>query len=152
MKLTPPSIFNDVIGPVMRGPSSSHTAASVRIGKMLRQILGEKPAKVVFTFDPKGALATTYKTQGSAIGLAAGLLGWEITHADLDKSLIRAAEEGINILFKIAVFENETPHGYRNRGTLRLDQFTLIFRGLASGSFGNVSLRTPSCMSAPILS
>jgi D-tyrosyl-tRNA(Tyr) deacylase len=35
----PPSIFNDVIGPVMRGPSSSHSAASVRIGRIARGLL-----------------------------------------------------------------------------------------------------------------
>ena len=34
-----PSIFNDVIGPIMRGPSSSHCAASVRIGKMARDLM-----------------------------------------------------------------------------------------------------------------
>jgi L-serine dehydratase len=38
MKKQPPSIFNDVIGPVMRGPSSSHTAASVRIGKIIQAV------------------------------------------------------------------------------------------------------------------
>ncbi len=58
----------------MRGPSSSHTAASVRIGRMVRQMLNEKPTKVLFEFDPNGALATTYESQGSAMGLAAGLL------------------------------------------------------------------------------
>ncbi|MCK4465809.1 MAG: hypothetical protein KAU83_08860, partial [Bacteroidales bacterium] len=60
MQNPPPSIFNDVIGPVMRGPSSSHTAASVRIGRLTRQILDDKPVKAVFEFDPMGSLATTY--------------------------------------------------------------------------------------------
>ena len=36
----PPSIFNDVIGPVMRGPSSSHCAAAVRIGRLARDLMG----------------------------------------------------------------------------------------------------------------
>ena len=36
----PPSIFNDVIGPVMRGPSSSHCAAAVRIGQLARDLMG----------------------------------------------------------------------------------------------------------------
>ena len=39
----PPSIFNDVVGPVMRGPSSSHSAASVRIGGMARDLCGGDP-------------------------------------------------------------------------------------------------------------
>ena len=45
------SIFNDVIGPVMIGPSSSHTAASVRIGRTMRQLISDKPKKVIFEFD-----------------------------------------------------------------------------------------------------
>ena len=36
-----PSIFNDVIGPVMRGPSSSHCAGSLRIGRMIRNLMGD---------------------------------------------------------------------------------------------------------------
>jgi L-serine dehydratase len=113
MKNNPPSIFNDVIGPVMRGPSSSHTAASVRIGNMVRQILEDKPSNVHFLFDPKGALATTYETQGSAMGLAAGLLGWEITHPELANSLEIAKKEGIEIYFKIAPINEDHPSAYR---------------------------------------
>ena len=55
----------------MSGPSSSHTAASVRIGKMIRQILNFKPVKTIVEFDINGSLATTHNTQGSDIELAA---------------------------------------------------------------------------------
>ena len=77
------SIFNHVIGPIMRGPSSSHTAASVRIGLLGRRLLGEEPLEAVFTFDPSGSLASTYRGQGSAMGLAGGLLGLDVTDPDL---------------------------------------------------------------------
>ena len=40
-KALPPSILNDVIGPVMRGPSSSHCAAALRIGRIARDIMKE---------------------------------------------------------------------------------------------------------------
>ena len=113
MKKTPPSIFNDVIGPVMRGPSSSHTAASVRIGRMVRQILVEKPLQVLFEFDPHGSLATTYESQGSAMGLAAGLLNWEITHPNLQDSLTVAKEEGLNLEFEIVPFPASHPNTYK---------------------------------------
>jgi L-serine dehydratase len=53
------SIFNDVIGPVMRGPSSSHTAGAYRIGKMTRGLLNGVPVSARFTFDPKGSYAPT---------------------------------------------------------------------------------------------
>jgi len=70
-----PSIFNDVIGPVMRGPSSSHCAAAQRLGLLLRDLLGEVSA-VHLAYDTKGSLAATHKTQGADMGLCAGFLGW----------------------------------------------------------------------------
>ena len=97
----------------MRGPSSSHTAASVRIGRIMRQLLGEKPVRALFEFDPHGSLATTYESQGSAIGLAAGLLGWEITHPDLQNSLSRAKKVGIDIDFQIKAFTATHPNTYK---------------------------------------
>ena len=63
-----PSIFNDVIGPVMRGPSSSHTAAAHRIGAIIRQVCLPDIGNVLVEFDRKGSLATTYEGQGSAMG------------------------------------------------------------------------------------
>ncbi|MGB0145373.1 MAG: serine dehydratase, partial [Akkermansiaceae bacterium] len=73
---TPPSIFNDVIGPVMRGPSSSHSAAANRIGRLARALAGEKVVRMVVRYDPNGSLVTTHKEQGSDLGLYGGLLGW----------------------------------------------------------------------------
>lgn len=71
-----PSIFNDVIGPVMRGPSSSHSAAAVRIGQIGRELMGGTPQTVQAHFDLGGSLPTTYLSQGSDMGLSAGLLGF----------------------------------------------------------------------------
>ena len=73
-----PSIFNDVIGPVMRGPSSSHTAAAYRIGNLVRQLCPLKDSDILVEFDRQGALATTYEGQGSAMGLIAAFLGIDI--------------------------------------------------------------------------
>lgn len=72
----PPSIFNDVLGPVMRGPSSSHSAAANRIGRLMRALAGEKIATLVVRYDPNGSLVTTHKEQGSDLGLYSGILGW----------------------------------------------------------------------------
>ena len=80
---TYPSIFNDVIGPVMRGPSSSHTAAAHRIGTFTRHLLEPIYSKVIVEFDRKGALATTFRGQGSAMGLTGGLLGMDMTDPDI---------------------------------------------------------------------
>ena len=67
-----PSIFNDVIGPVMRGPSSSHCAASLRIARICRDLMDEEIKDILIEFDPNGSLATTHKSQGSDMGLFGG--------------------------------------------------------------------------------
>jgi L-serine dehydratase len=94
------SIFNDVLGPIMRGPSSSHTAGSYRIGRIARFMLGEEPAAAVFTFDPEGSYAKTYKQQGADLGFAAGLMGWPITDERFPQALESAARAGIRIDFQ----------------------------------------------------
>ena len=108
-----PSIFNDVIGPVMRGPSSSHTAASHRIGSIIRQICAPENGNVLVEFDRKGSLATTYEGQGSSMGLICGLLGVSI----LDPSVINynsiADEHHMNIKFHVTDFEAPHPNTYK---------------------------------------
>ncbi len=96
------SVFNDVLGPVMRGPSSSHTAGSYRLGRIARFLLGEQPAAAVFTFDPGGSYARTYKEQGADLGFAAGLLGWPVTDQRFPQALEAAAGSGLDLEFKTA--------------------------------------------------
>ena len=57
MAKLPASLFNDVIGPVMRGPSSSHVAGAARIGALVRQSLGGDVRSVLVEFDVNGSLA-----------------------------------------------------------------------------------------------
>ena len=96
------SIFNDVLGPVMRGPSSSHTAGSYHIGRLVRSLLGEDAATAAFTFDPDGSYAKTYRQQGVDLALASGLLGWPITDRRFDRALTAAPERGLKLRFRIA--------------------------------------------------
>ncbi len=56
MEKQAPSIFNDVIGPVMRGPSSSHVAGAARIGDLLRQMAKGDLKTVIVDFDVNGSL------------------------------------------------------------------------------------------------
>lgn len=109
----PASIFNDVIGPVMIGPSSSHTAASVRIGRLIRQMVNSKPKKVIFEFEPKGSLATTYHGQGSDIGLVGGLLNYETFDTRIVNSLKEAKDLGIEVEFNVVNYEANHPNTYR---------------------------------------
>ena len=71
-----PSIFNDVLGPVMRGPSSSHSAAGNRIGRLCRDLVEGDLKRAVIEYDPNGSLVTTHESQGTDMGLYGGFLGW----------------------------------------------------------------------------
>lgn len=67
------SILNHVLGPVMRGPSSSHTAGAYHIARIARDLLGTEPSTTVFRFDPEGSYAHTYAQQGADKAFAMGL-------------------------------------------------------------------------------
>jgi len=94
----------------MRGPSSSHVAASVRIGNLARQLLGGKLKHVVIEFERQGAIAPTYHTQGTDIGLTAGLLGLQPDDQSVPISLQKARKENIGIKFKITDFIADHPN------------------------------------------
>jgi len=88
----------DIIGPVMVGPSSSHTAGAVRLGSMARNIFGMKPENVEIFLH--GSFASTGVGHGTDRALAAGLLGWRPDDVRLVRSLETAKEMGVNIIFK----------------------------------------------------
>jgi L-serine dehydratase len=94
-----PSILNEVIGPVMRGPSSSHSAAAVRIGCIARALMGNDIDEVLVEFDETGSLPTTYSSQGSGMGLCGGLLGF----AASEERLIAYREEMKKARFRFAM-------------------------------------------------
>jgi L-serine dehydratase len=93
------SVLNDVLGPVMRGPSSSHTAGSFHIGRMARDLLGGEPASATFVFDPDGSLAEVYRQQGSDLAFVAGLLGLSIVDEAFTRACALAAERDIELSF-----------------------------------------------------
>ena len=99
--MTAISLFNDVIGPVMRGPSSSHTAAPVQIGTLARALLGDEPTAAAFVFDPAGSFAEVYRQQGSGLGFAAGLMGWPMSDERFPHALECAAAQGLDIRFVV---------------------------------------------------
>ncbi len=109
----PPSIFNDVVGPVMRGPSSSHSAASVRIGRLARDLCGGQPERVLVEFDTEGSLPTTHQSQGSDMGLFGGLLGWEADDERLPESAAALREAGIGLEIRYAELHDPHPNTYR---------------------------------------
>lgn len=108
-----PSIFNDVIGPVMRGPSSSHCAASLRIGRMCLDLLDGDIKEVYIEFDPNGSLATTHKGQGSDMGLFGGFMGWEPDEERLPDYLQAIDEAKIKVNIDIHPIGATHPNTYQ---------------------------------------
>lgn len=115
MESSYPSIFNDVIGPVMRGPSSSHCAAAVRIGRMVRDLMDGEIKDVLIQFDPDGSLAATHESQGSDMGLFGGFLGWDTTHEKLADSPRVLQETGIKVRIEIVPINAAHPNTYKMR-------------------------------------
>ncbi len=97
----------------MRGPSSSHCAAALRIGRVARDMLDGKIKEVLVEFDPHGSLATTHSSHGSDMGLFGGLLGWEATDERLVESSRAIQDAGIKIDIKIIDCGADHPNTYK---------------------------------------
>ncbi|MEH7373677.1 MULTISPECIES: L-serine ammonia-lyase, iron-sulfur-dependent subunit beta [Bacillaceae] len=88
----------DIIGPVMIGPSSSHTAGAARIGRVARTLFGKLPKKAIISL--YGSFAKTYKGHGTDFAIVAGLLDFDTCDERLPKSLEIANEIGLEIVFQ----------------------------------------------------
>ena len=117
----------DVIGPVMVGPSSSHTSGAATIAWMARQIFTGTPVKVTFTL--YGSFADTYRGHGTDRALIGGILGYKSDDVRIRSAYQHAKENGLAVEFKIdhetyvshpntvdIVMEDESGHGLLIRG------------------------------------
>jgi L-serine dehydratase len=91
------SVF-DMIGPVMIGPSSSHTAGVVRIARAAVKLLGGLPDEAEITF--YNSFARTYEGHGSDRAIIAGLLDFKTDDKRIKDSLTLASEQGLSYRFK----------------------------------------------------
>ena len=91
------SIF-DMIGPVMIGPSSSHTAGVVRIASAAIRILGALPTHATVTF--YNSFARTYEGHGSDRAIVGGLLGFATDDERIRESLDHAQAAGLDYKFQ----------------------------------------------------
>ncbi len=87
----------DIIGPIMIGPSSSHTAGAARLAKVAATIAGSKIVRAEFLLH--GSFAETYKGHGTDKALVAGILNMEPWDDNLKKSFEIAKEIGIETIF-----------------------------------------------------
>ena len=125
------SIFNDVIGPVMRGPSSSHCGAALRIGRLARDLMDGEITEVLVEFDRSGSLPTTHESQGSDMGLFGGLLGLEADDERLPESAKALAEPGIEL--RIETVDVGDPHPNTYRLTLKNSHETHSLIAISTG-------------------
>lgn len=90
------SLF-DIVGPVMIGPSSSHTAGAARLGALARAVVGATPRIAHIALH--GSFATTGRGHGTDRALVAGLLGYAPDDERLPHALELAAEQGLSVTF-----------------------------------------------------
>ena len=102
----------DILGPVMVGPSSSHTAGAVRIGRMARRLLGEGTPQTA-NIALSGSFAATGQGHGTDRALVAGLLGMQTDDERIPDSLAIAQEAGMGFSFSRVNLSGEHPNTAR---------------------------------------
>lgn len=98
----------DIVGPIMVGPSSSHTAGAVRIGYVARKLLGE-PVRSA-TINLYGSFLATGAGHGTKNALMAGLLGMKTDDSRIPESFDYAQKEGVDYSFGEADLKNAHPN------------------------------------------
>lgn len=119
-----------MIGPVMIGPSSSHTAGVVRIGRVARRLLGDQPEQADIVF--YNSFARTYEGHGSDRAIIAGLLDFKTDDKRIKEALDIAPGEGLKFSFK-SIGNASTLHPNTIRLTLRKGDVTIEVVGESKG-------------------
>ena len=98
----------DIMGPIMVGPSSSHTAGAARIGLITRHLLGSRPAAAELLLH--GSFAATGKGHGTDRALVAGLLGMQPDDPRIPRAFALAREAGMELRISTAVIRGAHPN------------------------------------------
>ena len=98
----------DIMGPIMVGPSSSHTAGAARIGLITRHLLGNRPAAAELLLH--GSFAATGKGHGTDRALVAGLLGMQPDDPRIPRAFALARESGMELRISTAVIRGAHPN------------------------------------------
>ncbi len=125
------SVF-DIIGPVMVGPSSSHTAGAARIGLMAGKLFGETPTVINITF--YGSFADTYRGHGTDVAIIGGVLGYDTFDDRIPQSIDIAKSKGIEIHFETSEALTDHPNTARVHLTNGLEEFELVGISIGGGT------------------
>lgn len=127
----------DILGPVMVGPSSSHTAGAVKIGYISRKLLGEEIKKA--DIDLYGSFLATGKGHGTQKALVAGLLGMKPDDERIPDSLELANNNGMEIEFGEAVLKDVHPNSVRLKLVGKSSRILEIVGESIGGSIINIA-------------
>ena len=135
----------DIIGPVMIGPSSSHTAGAARIGRIAYMLLGQpaKRAEILL----HGSFAKTYKGHGTDKALIAGIMGMKPDDARLRSSFELAEQAGLS--FEITTGHLEDAHPNTAQITLYGEDSQVSVQGASVGG-GNILINRINGMAVEI--
>ncbi len=103
--------LNEIIGPVMVGPSSSHTAGAVRLGNLARRLWGRPIRKVAIYL--RGSFASTYWGHGTDKAIIGGLLGMYPDDLRIRDAFDSAEKSGMNYKFKNEAVDGSHPNSVR---------------------------------------
>lgn len=122
------SVF-EIIGPVMIGPSSSHTAGAAKIGRVARTLFGRQPewARIHLY----GSFAETYKGHSSDVAIIGGLLDYETFDERIKTSFEEAAKVGLT--FEFIPEEEEMPHPNTAKIVIGDDKSVMELTGISIG-------------------
>ena len=103
--------LTEIIGPVMVGPSSSHTAGAVKLGNIARRLWGDKIGQVDIFL--RGSFAATYWGHGTDRALLGGLMGWYPDDRRIKDAYNRAKKSGLNYHFYQEAIDGAHPNSVR---------------------------------------
>lgn len=121
----------DIIGPVMVGPSSSHTAGACRLGLLARGLVGGTPERA--KIELHGSFARTGEGHGTDKAIVAGLMGFRPDDARIRDALGIAEREGLNYTFEKTTLDEEA-HPNTVRITLERGSRTAVMMGSSLGA------------------
>ncbi|HKM42662.1 MAG TPA: L-serine ammonia-lyase, iron-sulfur-dependent subunit beta [Limnochordia bacterium] len=121
----------DVVGPIMVGPSSSHTAGAVRLGLATRQILGTDVTKAEITLH--GSFAATYWGHRTNVALIAGLLGMGMDDERIPEALELAKDAGLEYSFATGDLGDVHPNSVRIKAAGPSDKIEIAGASVGGG-------------------
>ena len=129
----------DIIGPVMIGPSSSHTAGAARAGLVAHRLLGDAPVRAHITL--YGSFAKTYAGHGADRAIVGGILGYELDDVRLKTSFREAEGAGLEFCFEVS----EEDMGHPNTAKIELvgkngGEVSVVVRSVGGGVVNVVNI------------